>query len=112
MGEPVRIADVARRLAAASNPPIRLEFTGLRPGEKVREELLSDTEVALPSSHPLITAVEVPPLCPDLVTDIDATQGAAAIAELLRALSDEMAERLADSRPRRARRSSELRKAG
>lgn len=112
MGEPVRIADAARRLAAASNPPVRIEFTGLRPGEKVREELFSDAETRLPSKHPLITAVEVPSLRPDRVTDVDATQGAVAITQLLRGLSDEMSEQLTDAQLRRVLQSSELQKAG
>jgi FlaA1/EpsC-like NDP-sugar epimerase len=37
MGEPVRISDVASRLAGMSNRPIEVTFTGLRPGEKQRE---------------------------------------------------------------------------
>ena len=40
MGEPVRIADMARRLAASSGREVRIEFTGLRPGEKLTEDRL------------------------------------------------------------------------
>ncbi|MEE3921699.1 polysaccharide biosynthesis protein [Micromonospora sp. BRA006-A] len=36
MGEPVRIADVARRLAAEADRPVEIVFTGLRPGEAAR----------------------------------------------------------------------------
>jgi len=62
MGEPVRIADVARRLAAASPRPIKIEITGLREGEKLHETLLADGERGERSSHPKITHVEVPPI--------------------------------------------------
>ncbi|WIM05141.1 MAG: polysaccharide biosynthesis protein [Candidatus Nitricoxidivorans perseverans] len=55
MGEPVRIADLARdmiRLSGFSEDDIRIEFTGLRPGEKLYEELLADGESTLPTPHP------------------------------------------------------------
>jgi FlaA1/EpsC-like NDP-sugar epimerase len=53
MGEPVRIVDLARdmiRLSGHSVGDIRIEFTGLRPGEKLYEELLSDSDTTLPTS--------------------------------------------------------------
>lgn len=55
MGEPVRIADLARlmvRLVGKSEDEIPLVFTGLRPGEKLYEEVLADTETTLPTPHP------------------------------------------------------------
>jgi dTDP-glucose 4,6-dehydratase len=42
MGEPVRILDVAQRMIAASGKPVEIVFTGLRPGERLHEELLGD----------------------------------------------------------------------
>ena len=54
MGEPVRIADLARdmiRLSGFSENEIRIEYTGLRPGEKLYEELLTDSEQTLPTPH-------------------------------------------------------------
>jgi FlaA1/EpsC-like NDP-sugar epimerase len=55
MGEPVKIAELARlmiRLSGADEDRIRIEYTGLRPGEKLYEELLADDESTLPTPHP------------------------------------------------------------
>jgi FlaA1/EpsC-like NDP-sugar epimerase len=55
MGEPVRILDLVRtyaQLAEAGDPTI--VFTGLRPGEKLHEELLDRSETSLPTEHPRI----------------------------------------------------------
>jgi len=64
MGEPVRILDVAKRMIAMSGKDIEIIYTGLRDGEKLHEDLTSDSEQTLPSAHPLIsrTAVEPQPL--------------------------------------------------
>jgi len=55
MGEPVRIVDLARdmiRLSELSESEIRIVYTGLRPGEKLFEELLADDEHTRPTPHP------------------------------------------------------------
>jgi FlaA1/EpsC-like NDP-sugar epimerase len=55
MGEPVRIADLARdliRLSGLHENDIRIEYTGLRPGEKLYEEPLANAEKTLPTPHP------------------------------------------------------------
>src|SRR5438034_10674109 len=55
MGGPLRIIDLARdmiRLSGFSEDDIGIELTGLRPGEKLYEELLSDRERTVPTPHP------------------------------------------------------------
>lgn len=60
MGKPVRIADLARRmilLSGATN--VEIKYTGLRPGEKLYEEVLSNAENTLPSFHDKIRIAKV-----------------------------------------------------
>lgn len=70
MGEPVSILDVAKRMIAQSGKRIEIIFTGLRPGEKMHEVLLSETERGRRRSHPLITHVPVPPMSPADLVDV------------------------------------------
>ena len=54
MGQPIRIVDLARtmvRLSGYTEADIPIAFTGLRPGEKLFEELLADNEKTLPTPH-------------------------------------------------------------
>ncbi len=58
MGNPVKIVDLAKKMIRLSgleyDKDIQLKFTGLRPGEKLYEELLNNAENALPTHHPQI----------------------------------------------------------
>ncbi len=59
MGEQVRIVDLARDLIRLSGLPenaIEIVFTGIRPGEKLYEELYFEDEQTLPTSHPKLRA--------------------------------------------------------
>ncbi len=87
MGKPVRIADIARQLAVASRSDVAIEYTGLRPGEKMHEQLFCEAEHAGPGPHPLIRHAEVPPLHPDFVRGIDAVLPAHEMLEVLRCLA-------------------------
>lgn len=62
MGEPVRIADLARRMIALGGQGNeRIVFTGLRPGEKLYEEVLTADELTLPGPHAKIKVARVRP---------------------------------------------------
>jgi FlaA1/EpsC-like NDP-sugar epimerase len=66
MGEPVRIRDLAERMislaTAGTNREIKIDYTGLRPGEKLVEELLVEASNSQPTGHPKIfKAVESGP---------------------------------------------------
>ena len=60
MGKPVRIADLAKRMITLSGAQdVKVEFTGLRDGEKLYEEVLNDAEHTLPTVHPKIMVAKV-----------------------------------------------------
>ena len=72
MGEPVKIVDLARTLINLSGRrDIDIAFTGLRPGEKLSEELFHPHEAIQRSSHPLVSHVGVPAISPDEVQGVD-----------------------------------------
>jgi FlaA1/EpsC-like NDP-sugar epimerase len=64
MGEPVKILDLAlelvRRRGLEPGRDIDIEFTGIRPGEKLFEELAADDEQTRPTAHPMIRVWELP----------------------------------------------------
>jgi FlaA1/EpsC-like NDP-sugar epimerase len=83
MGKPVRIAEVAAQMAALAPSPVEIRYIGLRPGEKLAEDLFGEGEVDRRPIHPLISHVAVPPLpaaglrtldpaAPDLAARLDA----------------------------------------
>jgi FlaA1/EpsC-like NDP-sugar epimerase len=105
MGEPVRIKDLAEQMVRLSglslrnahnpNGDIEIVCTGLRPGEKLYEELLIDAD-SQPTTHPLIYRAQEQALEPELLwPQIDALevaiqrQDVAAALEVLAALVPE-----------------------
>lgn len=73
MGTPVRIADVAEQLITLEGRPISITYTGLRPGEKLHEDLFGSGERGVRPVHPMISHVPVPPLPLDSLDALDAT---------------------------------------
>jgi FlaA1/EpsC-like NDP-sugar epimerase len=70
MGEPVRIVDLARdliKLSGADPDQIAVVFTGLRPGEKLFEELLASEEATKPTPHPKLRIAQAREVNRDLV---------------------------------------------
>ncbi|MDJ0316386.1 MULTISPECIES: polysaccharide biosynthesis protein [Arthrobacter] len=65
MGEPVRIMDVAERMIAMSGRDIKIKITGLRPSEKLHEQLTGDDEVKDPDGHAKISHTHARPLSPE-----------------------------------------------
>lgn len=63
MGQPVRIADVAKQMIKTSGKRIEIRYTGLRPGEKLDEELFSGGEEQHETTHPKISQVCVDRVC-------------------------------------------------
>lgn len=63
MGEPVRIVDLANKMIRLAglipNRDVKIEFTGLRPGEKLYEEVLSESEKTIPTYHDKIRIAKV-----------------------------------------------------
>ena len=82
MGQPVKIAELANAMIQLSGlipgKDIQIVYTGLRPGEKLYEELLTDKETTLPTYHPKIKKA--------LVEDVDAKTTLLKINELLNGL--------------------------
>ena len=92
MGQPVRIVELARQMIELSglvpDRDVSIQFTGLRPGEKLYEELLIEPEHVLPTVHPRIFSSQEP--CPEsavLEVELDLLEKAIAEQDLEEALA-------------------------
>ena len=97
MGEPVRIVDLARDLIRLSGLPehaIEITFSGIRPGEKLYEELYFDDEQTLPTAHPKVRAAYHRSFAL-----ADVREMTEQLVELIHAGDDRLRERLRDFVP-------------
>ncbi|MDG9675544.1 nucleoside-diphosphate sugar epimerase/dehydratase [Micromonospora sp. DH14] len=83
MGEPVRIADLARQMADQASSTVPIVYTGLRPGEKLHEDLLGTGEIDTRPFHPLVSHVTVPALDPMEASGLDPYEEPAKVIEQL-----------------------------
>jgi FlaA1/EpsC-like NDP-sugar epimerase len=87
MGEPVRIVDVAKQLMDQSGRRVRIDFTGLRDGEKLHEELFGDGEPHdVRPVHPQVSHVPVPPIDEQAAITVPVTGTSAEVRDRLAAL--------------------------
>ena len=101
MGEPVKIADLARdmiRLSGLSLEEIRIEYTGLRPGEKLFEELLADSETTLPTPHAKLRIAK-PYEVPDSAWRRDLLEWLASVPVTTEAVKSELKRRVPEYQP-------------
>jgi O-antigen biosynthesis protein WbqV len=98
MGEPVRILDLARQMIALSGrtpgKDIDVEITGLRPGEKLTEALLDETERALPCAPKVMEVISASALrvTAHHLADLEALALESKVEEVRRALFDLVAQ--------------------
>ena len=92
MGHPVKILDLAKKMIRLSGYTpgidIKIVFTGLRPGEKLYEELLNKKEITLPTTHSKIMVAKVREFPFDIVTkQVDELLALAAVGKTYLAVS-------------------------
>ncbi len=83
MGEPVKIVDLAQQLIDMLSPHTKIEFTGLRPGEKMHEILISKTESGDAKIHPRISHTMGDPSSPSAAMEACGPAAEAKVAEML-----------------------------
>ena len=102
MGEPVKIVELARmliRLSGKTEQEVPITYTGLRPGEKLYEELLADDETTEPTPHAKLRIAKTAPVLPDVeevvrwIEQAGAQPSSEALRDWLRAQVPEYAPR-------------------
>jgi len=91
MGEPVKIMDLARQMIALSGrDDVEIQTTGLRPGEKLTEALLDESERAVPCAPNVIEVVSSAPIrvTSEQIARLDTLASAGESGDLRRALFD------------------------
>ncbi|HLL25897.1 MAG TPA: nucleoside-diphosphate sugar epimerase/dehydratase [Kofleriaceae bacterium] len=110
MGEPVRIVDLARDLITLSglrpNDDIEIRFSGMRPGEKLYEELATDSEHADKTKHPKVFIGRIKPHAWDSVIEGVAAVSALASAGNIEHIRAALADIVPEFRVTRASRTS------
>jgi FlaA1/EpsC-like NDP-sugar epimerase len=102
MGEPVKIVELARmliRLSGRTEQEVPITYTGLRPGEKLYEELLADDETTEPTPHPKLRVAKTNGAAPEIgrvaawIDEAGAAPRGAAVRDWLRELVPEYSPR-------------------
>ena len=83
MGEPVKIVDLAQQLIDMLSPDTKIEFTGLRPGEKMHEVLISNAERGDAKVHPRISHTMGDPSSPSAAMEACGPAAQARVAQML-----------------------------
>ena len=87
MGEPVKIVDLAQQLIDTLSPNTKIEFTGLRPGEKMHEVLISTTESGDAKIHPRISHTMGDASSPSAAMEACGPAAEAKVAQMLATIS-------------------------
>ena len=102
MGEPMKIVELARlliRLSGKSETEVPIAFTGLRPGEKLFEELLADDETTLSTPHPKLRVAKVAAASAAAAREIEAWIAALGVAPQAAVLRAGLRQRVPEYRP-------------
>ena len=94
MGEPIKIVHLAQgmiRLSGMTEDDIEIKFTGLRPGEKLYEELLADKESTIPTPHEMIRIAKATKPDSSFISQVERIEPCENIREIIKKLVPEYA---------------------